>query len=259
MINPRFPAFFIGHGSPMNVIAENSYTRDLLKIGDSLSEPKAILVISAHWQTRETMVTGAAHAEQIYDFYGFPRELYEVIYHAPGSPETAKMISEIDGQGSVSIHEKRGIDHAAWAVLKHIYPKQNIPVLELGLNVNMNWKQHFEFGKKLSVLRTRNILVIGSGNIVHNLSDFAWEESAPCYPWAVEFDARVKNALLKKDIELLLDHKKLGPIAQRAIPTDEHYIPMLYVLGMMDENDELSFIHESIQNGSISMRSFMIT
>jgi 4,5-DOPA dioxygenase extradiol len=257
MDNPLFPALFIGHGSPMNALAANSYTRDLQKLGSDLPEPEAIVVISAHWQTRGTMITGAVQPEQIYDFYGFPPELYKIIYRAPGALEIAKLIAESVGDGIIKVHDSRGIDHAAWAVLKHMYPLQVIPVLELSLDVDRDWKEHLELAKKLLPLRSKNILIMGSGNIVHNLSDFAWEEDAPHFPWAVEFDELVKNALLKKDIGLLLDYKKLGPLAHRAVPTDEHYLPMLYVLGLMQEHEKPVFVHESIQNGSISMRSFI--
>ena len=253
----KYPALFIGHGSPMNILAKNLFTHDLMRLRDQLPEPEAILVISAHWLTRGTHITAGEHPEQIYDFHGFPNNLYKFKYQPPGSPEIAKIIAETVGNNIIYPDQNRGIDHAAWSVLKHIYPEQKIPVLELSLDVEKAPVYHFEFGQKLAELRNRNILVIGSGNIVHNLREVDFNDDAAPFGWASEFDSIIKTALMKKDFDTLINYQNLGPSANRAIPFNDHYLPMLYTLGMMDETETVWFIHETIQNGSVSMRSFM--
>ncbi len=253
----KYPALFIGHGSPMNILDDNPFTRDMIKLRKLLPEPKAILVISAHWLTRGTHITAGEHPEQIYDFFGFPHHLYKYVYRSPGSPEIAKIIVETVGNNIIYADPSRGIDHAAWSILKHIYPEQKIPVLELSLNVEKEPRYHFELGKKLAALRNNNILVIGSGNIIHNLSETESNENAAPFEWAQGFDAVIKSALEAKDFENLINYKNLGPASKRAIPFNDHYLPMLYTLGMMDEDERIQFVHESIENGSISMRSFM--
>jgi 4,5-DOPA dioxygenase extradiol len=250
------PVLFIGHGSPMNVIADNTYTRDLQKVRKGLPAVKAIVVISAHWLTRGTLITGSARPQQIFDFYGFPEELYRVNYNAPGSPVVAQMLCDLAGDAGMEIDPDRGIDHAAWVVLRHLYPEQQMPVLELSLDIEKDPSWHYHMGKKLKEARKEGILFIGSGNIVHNLRRIRWEENAEPFPWAVRFDQQVKEALDIGDHQLLIHFDSLGEDAMMAIPTNEHYLPMLYVLGMMDPGEKIKYIHESIQNGSISMRSF---
>ena len=251
------PVLFIGHGSPMNIIAENNFTADLVKLRQQLPQPEAILVVSAHWMTRGTRVTAGISPDQIYDFYGFPKALYDVVYKAPGSGTIAEKICETVGSGLIVPDKQRGIDHAAWAVLKHIWPEQKIPVLELSLDIAREPQYHFETGQKMALLREMNILVIGSGNIVHNINEVDFNENAEPYTWAKDFDSLVKKQLENKEFESLIDYTGLGKNAIRSVPTSEHYLPMLYTLGMISENETISFIHESIQNGSISMRSFM--
>jgi 4,5-DOPA dioxygenase extradiol len=192
--------------------------------------------------------------------YGFPGELYSVKYKAPGSNEIAKLVAgALDGVASVRIDERRGIDHAAWAPLAHLYPAQKIPVLELSIDINRTPRYHFELGRRLAGLRTERILVIGSGNIVHNLGEIDWNPDASPFEWAIEFDELVKQAILSKDFETLIDHEKIGDIATRSVPTNDHYLPMLYTLGMTASDEEpISFFHESIQHGSVSMRCFRI-
>jgi 4,5-DOPA dioxygenase extradiol len=253
----KYPALFIGHGSPMNILAENSFTHDLIKLREELPEPKAILVISAHWLTRGTHITASENPEQIYDFHGFPNNLYKYKYKPPGSPEIAKVIAETVGNNVIYLDQNRGIDHAAWSVLKHIYPEQKIPVLELSLDVEKVPVYHFELGQKLAELRNKKILVIGSGNIIHNLREVDFNNGAVPFRWASEFDTIINNALVKKDFDSLINYQNLGPSANRAIPFNDHYLPLLYTLGMVDENDTIWFINETIQNGSVSMRSFM--
>lgn len=256
MATKILPALFIGHGSPMNAISINSYTKDIARYTSNIEHPEAIVVISAHWLTRGTYITSSAAPEQIYDFYGFPDELYNIRYTPPGSPEKASMISR--ECGFIKTDPARGIDHAAWAVAKHMFPAADVPMLEISLDVNLSPLQHFEAGGKLGRLRSKKILFIGSGNMVHNLSIINFDDSAQPYEWAIRFDEWMKNRLKLRDTDNLVNYRTALDNYKLAFPTDEHYLPMLYVLGMMNENEKPHFIHESIQNGSISMRSFEI-
>lgn len=253
----NYPALFIGHGSPMNILADNPFTRDMIKLREKLPLPEAILVVSAHWLTRGTHLTSGKNPEQIYDFFGFPHDLYKCIYRTPGSTQIAKMIAETVGNNIIRPDPNRGIDHAAWSFLKHIYPEQKIPVLELSLDIEKDPLYHFELGKKLAGLRNNGILVIGSGNIVHNLSLIDFNDKSAPYKWAQEFDSLVKAALEKKDFKTLIDYHNMGDNAIKAIPYFDHYFPMLYTLGMTGEDEKIDFVHASIQNGSVSMRSFI--
>lgn len=255
--NP-LPAIFIGHGSPMNIIANNSFTRDMISLGRNLTRPDAIVVISAHWLTRGTYITSAQNPEQIYDFYGFPQPLYDYKYRAPGAPQIADLISETIGENIVIRDNTRGIDHAAWAILKHIFPAHNIPVLELSLDATKEPLYHFELGEKLAALRSKNILFIGSGNIIHNLSEVDFSDNDNPFEWAGQFDLQMKTLLETRDFQSLINYKNIGTSSLRAIPYFDHYLPILYTLGMTGENENIRFIHESIQNGSISMRSFQV-
>lgn len=253
----KMPVMFIGHGSPMNITADNSYVRDLKKLSHEMPVPKAILVVSAHWVTQETYITAHPAPKQIYDFYGFPEELYQVHYSAPGHQEIADLVSELYGGNLFLKDPDRGIDHAAWSVLIHLFPAAKIPVLELSLNSNLLSEDHFNLAAKLSCLREKGILIIGSGNIVHNLYQVKFEENPKPYAWAVEFDLKVKECLLSGQYEDLIHYENWGTLARYAAPTNEHYLPMLYTLGLKKDTDSFKWIHESIQNASISMRSFL--
>jgi 4,5-DOPA dioxygenase extradiol len=255
----KYPALFIGHGSPMNIVADNPFTRDIKRLGETLPLPEAILVISAHWLTHGTFVTSGEHPEQIYDFYGFPQNLYKIRYQAPGSMFVARKIIDTAGDDIIHADSERGIDHAAWSILKHIYPEQNIPVLELSLDADMVPFYHFQLGKKISGLRRNGILVIGSGNIIHNLSEIDFRDQAAPFKWATEFDSLIKSTIEAKDFQRLIEYKSLGPLSERAIPFNDHYLPMLYILGMIEQDEKIVFINDTIQNGSISMRSFITT
>jgi 4,5-DOPA dioxygenase extradiol len=258
MTDDKTPVLFIGHGSPMNIIYRNEYTKSLQTLGKSLPKPDAILVISAHWLTEGTFVCSAGKPEQIYDFYGFPTELYEVKYHPPGAPQIAESLIHELRSDNVQGDDTWGIDHASWAVLVHMYPKADIPIFEMSLNTLKNEQEHYALGKKLSYLRKRNILIMGSGNIVHNLRQIEFDEHAKPFSWAVEFDEYIKDALLRKDHERLLRYKELSPVSRLAVPTNDHYLPFLYSAALQEEGEQVEFVHESIQNGSISMRCFMI-
>ncbi|MCX5784501.1 MAG: 4,5-DOPA dioxygenase extradiol [Elusimicrobia bacterium] len=242
----------------MNVLADNAYTRDLAAFSKTLAKPECVLVVSAHWLTNGTFVTSGKNLEQIYDFYGFPDSLYNFKYAAPGSPVHAALVAESTHKVKITPDGKRGIDHAAWAVLKHLLPKADVPVLELSLDITKSPRAHYDLGRALAPLRERGALIIGSGNIVHNLRIMDFEEKAEPYPWAVEFDAKAKECLENNDHEALINYSKWGELSQYAVPTNEHYLPMLYALALKDTDEQISFLHESMQNASISMRSFII-
>jgi 4,5-DOPA dioxygenase extradiol len=256
MKTKKMPVIFIGHGSPMNALADNDFTRSLKNLSRQIETPKAILVVSAHWVTGGTLFQGSAHPKTIHDFGGFPRELYEIQYPAAGEPRFASAL-EKDHVGKST--EEWGLDHGAWTILRHIYPEANIPVFQMSLDRAIGFKEHYELGQKINFLREQGVLIIGSGNIVHNLRQIEWQENAPAYDWAIDFDHKVKSALETHDhsalINILQDHPTLTKLAH---PSYEHYIPLLYTLGASEKKDELTSIFEGIQNASISMRSFIL-
>jgi 4,5-DOPA dioxygenase extradiol len=254
------PVFFIGHGNPMNAIQNNSFTQSLENIGHSIIEkPNAILVISAHWLTQGTQITVSENPTILYDFYGFPKELYQVQYHAKGSPQIAKDVTEIVGSTIIHENNKWGLDHGAWSILKHIFPKANIPIIQLSIDASQPPRYHYELAKELIMLREKGILIIGSGNIVHNLNYVDFDTNAKPHEWALEFDQKVKTLLVKNEYDQLIDYSKIGKSAQLSIPTNEHYLPMLYTLGLSDKTDKLEFTFEEIQNASIAMRCFKLS
>jgi len=246
--------FFIGHGSPLNAISDNGYTAYLSNIRNGIQVPECVIVFSAHWLTRGTFITGAQNPKQIYDFYGFPDELYQVKYAPPGSPDTAEAINA--KLPEIQIDYDRGIDHAAWAVIKHIFPLQNIPVLEMSMNVDLSESGHFQLGKKLSELRLHDVLFIGSGNAVHNLNEIDFSENAKTFPWATECNEWLKARINEGSVSALIDAKKRMPHYKRASPTDDHYMPLLYVLGFAQ--GKITIEYDEIQNGSISMLSISV-
>jgi 4,5-DOPA dioxygenase extradiol len=252
------PAMFIGHGSPMNVIEQNDFTRSLEAIARKIPVPRAILVVSAHWLTEGSFVTAMSKPRQIYDFYGFPDELYEVTYRPKGSPEDAAHIEELGLEFPIRHDFAWGLDHASWAVLKHMYPDQNIPVLELSLDMTRSEGEHYRIGTELSELRDRGVLIIGSGNIVHNLRriDFENRDAKP-FEWAVAFDHQVKEALQGNRFEDLIHYKGRFKLSELAVPTNDHYLPLLYVVASKKEEDEVLFFYEGFQNRSMSMRSLL--
>ncbi len=262
--NQKMPALFIGHGSPMNVVYNNDFTKSLAALGQRLPEPRAIMVISAHWLTPGTYVGCNEQPETIHDFYGFPEELYEIEYPCPGAPEDARYLIDSVRNVSIKCSNEWGLDHASWAVLKHMYPGANIPVFEMSLDYSFNeWhpkpiQYHYDIASEISVLREKGILIIGSGNIVHNLGriDFRNVDAMP-YDWAVEFDERVKLYLKNRNHEELINYQRING-ASLAVPTLDHYLPMIYVLALQEKNDPLKFTYEGFQHGSISMRCFQI-
>ena len=258
------PVLFIGHGSPMNIILENPFTNSLTQISKNIPIPKAILVISAHWLTQGTKILCVNNPKTIYDFYGFPKKLYQITYPSSGSPKLAKDITKRIKSYEIKCDFEWGLDHASWAILKHIYPKADIPVLELSLDYQFNsWspkpiEYHYKLAKELSFLRNENVLIIGSGNIVHNLGIMDYNIDAHTMAWAQELDKKVKQNLMSKNHNGLIDYPSMGEIAKIGIPTWDHYLPFIYVIALQEEGESIKLIHEGFQHGSISMRCFQI-
>jgi 4,5-DOPA dioxygenase extradiol len=261
----KMPVLFIGHGSPMNVIQRNEFTDSLSDLGGSLPRPKAILVISAHWLTEGTYVTCMEKPKTIHDFYGFPEELYTIQYPSPGAPSSARLVIECLEPAKVKCSDDWGLDHASWAILKHMYPKAEIPVFELSLDYSFNeWhpkplSYHYKLGSQLAQLRNNGVLIIGSGNIVHNLRLVDFEETdAEPYDWAVKFDQKVKENIINGSYQNLLNCENLSKSASYAVPTLDHYLPMVYAISLQQKDEPIKFTYEGFQNASISMRSFRI-
>lgn len=252
-MSKRMPAYFIAHGSPQNVLWENDYTRVLNNIKDTIEKPKAILVISAHWKTRGAYVNVSEKPKQIYDFYGFDDELYAVKYEPKGSPEIAKNIVNNLKAFKVKETEEWGLDHGAWGVLKHMYPEAEIPVFQLSINGLESNRYHYELGKKLSSLRDEGVLIIGSGNIAHNLMKLNWNTDADPFSWAVDFENSIKSALVNNKHEDIINYEKFGQSAKLSVPTDEHFIPLIYLVAMQQEDEKAKFIYEGFQNATMSM------
>jgi 4,5-DOPA dioxygenase extradiol len=250
MINQRIPAVFIGHGSPLNAIEENEYNRTWHHIGATLPKPKAILSISAHWQTKKTAITGDHHPQTIHDFWGFPQELFDVEYRAPGSIELVDRIKQI--LPDVDVDLKWGLDHGTWSVLNPMFHLANIPVVQLSLGQTLDFSAHFAIGKALRPLRDEGILILGSGNIVHNLRESVFRDAA--FDWAVEYDEMVKQWIMKRDNNMIISLNGHSKSAMLSVNSGEHYIPLLYVLGASDPEDSIEFFCEKVTLGSISMR-----
>jgi len=253
------PAVFVGHGSPMNAIQKNDFTKAIAAFAVNIPRPKAILCVSAHWMTNGTRVTGSDNPEQIYDFYGFPQELYEVGYRPKGSAALAKETAKLCGDFKVSLDSEWGIDHGTWSFLKHMYPKCDIPVIQLSLDAVKSPKAHYELAKKLFGLRKEGVLILGSGNIVHNLSIIDWAQySKKTPPWAFDFDKFVKDGLDSGNDDLLVNYAANNKSAAYAVATNEHYLPMLYACSLRREGETVSYFYEGFQHASISMRCFTI-
>jgi 4,5-DOPA dioxygenase extradiol len=247
------PALFIGHGNPMNAIEDTEFSRAWADAARSLPKPRAVLCISAHWETEGTRVTAMEQPTTIHDFYGFPPALFEKRYPAPGSPDLARVAQKMMRESHVELDLEWGLDHGAWAVLCRMYPQANVPVVQLSLDRRKQPALHYELGRELRGLRKKGVLIIGSGNIVHNLREMAWEDTA--YDWALEFDAQMKELILSGDHKAIIDYSKLGRSARLAVPTLEHYLPLLYVLGAQDKADRVKFFADKVTLGSMSMRS----
>ena len=251
----KMPVLFVGHGSPMNAIEHNVFTEALTRLSARLPRPKAVCVVSAHWVTAGTRVMSSEHPRTIHDFYGFPEALYEVEYPAPGSPSEAASVAR---DPEILPDKEWGLDHGSWSVLRHMYPKADVPAFQLSLDSRRSFQQHLELGREIASLRERGVLILGSGNIVHNLGRIDWDEPHGAYDWAVEFDGRVKSAVDAHDTAALSAPRKWGEkLMAAAHPTVEHYLPLLYCVGAMGEQDAVTYPYEGFDFGSISMRAVL--
>lgn len=256
---PAMPVFFVGHGSPTNALADNPFTRSLETVAKSLPRPKAILVVSAHWLTRGTAVSVTPKPETIYDFYGFPEEMYAIHYPCAGAPALAEATAKLVTEAAVERDASMGLDHGAWTVLKHMYPKADLPVYQLSIDATKPPGHHYRLGGELRKLRSRGVLVIGSGNLVHNLREIDWRDEWGKAPdWAAEFDEFVRKNIVEKNHAALMNYASLGSLARRAHPSNDHYLPLMYVLGLQEKGEEARFTFEGFQFGSVSMRCFTI-
>lgn len=248
------PAIFFGHGNPMNAITRNAYTEGWQKVGAETPRPKAILSISAHWYVPNTGVTISTAPRTIHDFGGFPQELFQVQYPAPGDPMLARRVHDLLAPLDVALDNSWGLDHGTWSVLTHVYPRADIPVVQLSIDKSKPASFHFEIGKKLAPLRDEGVLIVGSGNLVHNLHAYAWGQHArEAYDWAVRFEKVAKELTLTGDLNPLVNYETLGKDAALSIPTPDHYLPLLYVLGAGQRGERVRFPIEGFDGGSISM------
>src|SRR5262249_14287144 len=250
------PAIFFGHGNPMNAISENDYTAGWRRVGERIARPRAILSVSAHWFVPSTGVTVSAAPRTIHDFGGFPRELYRVQYPAPADAALARRVRAMLAPIPVSLDDSGGLDHGTWWVLRHVYPAADVPVVQLSIDESQPASFHFEVGRRLAPLREDGILIVGSGNLVHNLHAYAWGRHLPePYDWAVRFESRARELLLSGDSAPLVAYESLGKDALLSVPTPDHYLPLLYVIGGRQGSDAISFPVEGVDGGSISMLS----
>jgi 4,5-DOPA dioxygenase extradiol len=257
----KHPILFIGHGSPMNGIEDNEFSQTWKKFGKEIPKPKAVLVISAHWLTNGTKITAMENPKTIHDFGGFPKELFEVQYPAKGNPELALATQKLITSSPVELDHDWGLDHGTWTVVRHMYPNADIPVLQLSIDYNKPAQYHFDLAKQLASLRKKGVLIIGSGNMVHNLRMIAWDklnENNYGYDWAIEMNSIFKDKITSGDFKSLIAYEKLGTAAQLAIPTPDHYFPLLYNLGLQDSADSISFFNDKSVGGSLNMTSVKI-
>jgi len=257
----KMPVLFLGHGSPMNAIEENQFVSGFRNVAKTIPKPNAILCVSAHWYTKGTKVTAMTFPPTIHDFGGFPEALYQVQYNAPGSPELAEATQKILDPTLVDLDHSWGLDHGAWSVIKHLYPNADIPVIQLSIDYTKPAEYHFELAKKLQALREKGILIIGSGNIVHNLRmvDFANINKVDYgYDWAIEAHETINNCLLDGNFSPLLQYEKGSKALQLAIPTPDHFLPLLYTLGLQQKSESISLFNNHLLAGSLSMTSVKI-
>ena len=253
------PTIFFGHGNPMNAISRNPYSEGWAAVGASIPRPKAVLSVSAHWYIPGCAVTAVGAPRTIHDFGGFPKKLYEVSYPAPGSPDLARRVKSLLSPVSVVLDEKWGLDHGTWSVLTHVFPNADVPVVQLSIDERQPPLFHYEIGKRLAALREEGVLVIGSGNLVHNLHTYAWgQHGVQAFDWAVRFEKQVRELLLKGEDVRIVEYEELGRDAMLSAPTPDHYLPLLYVLGLRRKHEPISFPVEGIDGGSVSMLAVQI-
>jgi 4,5-DOPA dioxygenase extradiol len=257
----KIPVLFVGHGSPMNAIEENEFVTGWRNIAKTLPKPTAILCISAHWETRGTFVTAMEKPMTIHDFGGFPKVLYDVQYPAPGSPELANETQKLVSKTEIGLDEKWGLDHGAWSVIKHLYPKADVPVIEISLDYFQTPEYHYDLAKELAPLRKKGVLIIGSGNMVHNLGMVAWNRlnnDEYGYDWALEANDKMKKFILDGNHKELINYKSQGKAFGLAIPTPEHFLPLLYALALKDDNEKITLFNDKAVAGSLTMTSLKI-
>lgn len=257
----KMPVLFIGHGSPMNGIEDNEFSRRWAQMGREIPVPAAVLVVSAHWLTRGTHITAMEHPKTIHDFGGFPKALHEVEYPAPGSPELAKATQQLIKSTNVGLDHDWGLDHGAWTIIRHMYPNANIPVLQLSIDYHQPPQYHYDLAKELAALRKKGVLIIGSGNMVHNLRMVAWDkinEPEYAYDWSAEMNTLFKKHISDGNHQALIDYEKLSKSAKLAVPTPDHYYPLLYALALQEKNEGPAFFNDKVVLGSLTMTSVKI-
>jgi len=254
----RMPAVFFGHGSPMNALEHNRYTEAWRRIGTSMPKPKAILCVSAHWMTHGTAVTAMDKPRTIHDFGGFPQELFQVQYPAHGSPHLAARVRELLAPIDVQLDQIWGLDHGTWSVLAHVFPDADVPVVQLSLKVSQPPSYHYDLGARLAPLRDEGVLIVGSGNVVHNLGRIQWAEDAKPYNWAERFNETVRAHLAAREHRPLIDYLSLGDDAHLSVPTPEHYLPLLYIIAAQGMNETVSLPVDGIELGSIGMLTAIV-
>ncbi|MBP6623922.1 MAG: 4,5-DOPA dioxygenase extradiol [Chitinophagaceae bacterium] len=257
----QMPVLFLGHGSPMNAIEENEFVSGFRQVGKTIQKPQAILCISAHWETKGTFVTAMNNPRTIHDFGGFPKALFDVQYPAPGSPDLAKETTLLVKTTQVGLDEKWGLDHGAWSVIKHLYPLADVPVIQLSLDYTQGAQYHYDLAMELAALRKKGILIIGSGNMVHNLSMIAWDklhEAEYGFDWAIEASEKMKKYILTNNHQGLIQFKSQGRAFDLAIPSPEHYLPLLYALALKEDHEKVSLFNDKAIAGSLTMTSLKI-
>lgn len=252
------PLLFIGHGSPMNGIEDNEFSLKWEKLGKEIPLPTAVLCISAHWLTKGTLITAMEHPQTIHDFGGFPQALFDVQYPAPGDPALAKETASLIHKTSVGLDHEWGLDHGTWSIVKRMYPEANIPVLQLSIDYSKGPQYHYELARELEALRKKGVLIIGSGNMVHNLRILDWHRADSGYDWAVDINETFKKSILSGDHRTLINYEGLGQAGKLSIPTPEHYLPLLYILGLTNGKEKTTIFNDKLVMGSISMTSVRI-
>lgn len=253
------PVLFVGHGSPMNGIEDNEFSRKWASMAQNIPVPTAVLVVSAHWFTKGTHITAMDFPRTIHDFGGFPQALFDVVYPAPGDPELAVETAGLIQSTSVGLDHDWGLDHGAWTIVRHMYPEANIPILQLSIDYTKDAGYHYELAKELQLLRKKGVLIMGSGNMVHNLRMMSWQMiNGGGYDWALQMNDKFKSLILNNEHQPLMNYQSLGKEAMLAIPTPEHYLPLMYTLGLKKENEEVSLFNDKAVGGSLTMTSVKI-
>ncbi len=257
----KMPVLFLGHGSPMNAIEENEFVKGFREVGKTISKPAAILCVSAHWETKGTFVTAMEKPQTIHDFGGFPQALFDVQYPAPGNTELAKETKSIVKKTELGLDYKWGLDHGAWSVIKHLYPAADVPVIQMSLDYTQAPQYHYDLAKEFSSLRKKGVLIIGSGNMVHNLRMVAWDKlnaEEYAYDWAIEASTKMKKYILDGDHQQLINYKTQGKAFDLAIPSPDHYLPLLYTMALKEKNENISLFNDKAVRGSLTMTSVKI-